>query len=53
MQKIDLIIGSYGITVFFCIVFLILVFRYDILLVSGPLSVIPLIFPLNQRKKCS
>lgn len=51
MQKIDLIIGSYGINLFFSIVFLMLVSRYDILLVSGTLAAIPLILTLNQRRK--
>jgi hypothetical protein len=50
MKKIDLIIGSYGITVIICNVFLILVNRYDMFVVSGILSVIPLILTMNQRR---
>jgi hypothetical protein len=51
MREIDLIIGSYCITVVFCNMFLVLAARYDILLITGILSIIPLILTLNQRRK--
>jgi hypothetical protein len=51
MKKIDLIIIGYAATLMIDYVFLILVQRIDILLVSGILALIPLIIALNQRRK--
>ena len=51
MKEIDLIISSYGFMVIFCTIFPIFVDRFDILLVAGTLSVIPLILTLNRRRK--
>ncbi|MFX0208121.1 MAG: hypothetical protein ACFFDT_19195 [Candidatus Hodarchaeota archaeon] len=51
MRMIDLILGSYGLTVVINLLFVVLVNRFDILLVTGPLAFIPLLFTLNQRRK--
>ncbi|MDX1798030.1 MAG: hypothetical protein R3255_05225 [Candidatus Lokiarchaeia archaeon] len=51
MKKIDLLIIGYAATLIIDFVFLILVQRFDILLISGILALIPLIVTLNQRRK--
>lgn len=51
MNKMDLIIGSCGVNIIVDIIFLFIVNRYDILLVSGSLSLIPLILSLISRRK--
>ncbi|MFX1508003.1 MAG: hypothetical protein ACFFDC_18095 [Promethearchaeota archaeon] len=51
MRMIDLILGSYGLTVVINLLFVVLVNRFDILLVTGSLAFIPLLFTLNQRRK--
>ena len=42
MKKIELIILSYATTLILDYIFLIIVQRFDILLISGPLALIPL-----------
>ncbi|MFX0007726.1 MAG: hypothetical protein ACFFA7_13495 [Promethearchaeota archaeon] len=51
MKKIDLLIIGYAVTLIIDFVFLIIVQRIDILLISGILALIPLIITLNQRRK--
>ncbi|MFW9820410.1 MAG: hypothetical protein ACFFE5_12435 [Candidatus Thorarchaeota archaeon] len=51
MKKIDLIIIGYALTLIIDFVFLIIVDRFDILLIPGLLALIPLIITLNQRRK--
>ena len=51
MKKIDLIIIGYAVMLILDFIFLIIVQRFDILLISGPLALIPLIITLIQRRK--
>ncbi|MFX1569051.1 MAG: hypothetical protein ACFFCV_11870 [Promethearchaeota archaeon] len=51
MKKIDLIIIGYAATLIMDFIFLIIVQRFDILVVSGPLALIPLIITLIQRRR--
>ncbi|MFX0058352.1 MAG: hypothetical protein ACFE85_14795 [Candidatus Hodarchaeota archaeon] len=51
MKRIDLIIIGYVITLILDFIFLIIVQRFDILLISGSLALIPLIITLIQRKR--
>jgi hypothetical protein len=51
MKKIDFIIIGYVATIILDFIFLIIVQRFDILLISGFLALIPLIITLNQRRK--
>jgi hypothetical protein len=50
MKKIDLIIIGYAATLLLDFIFLMIVQRFDILLISGPLALIPLIITLVRRK---
>ena len=50
MKKIDLIIIGYAVMLILDFIFLIIVQRFDILLISGPLALIPLIITLIRRK---
>ncbi|MFX0023839.1 MAG: hypothetical protein ACFE9S_16050 [Candidatus Hermodarchaeota archaeon] len=50
MKKIDLIIIGYATTLILDFIFLIIVQRFDILLISGLLALIPLIITLIQRR---
>ncbi|MFX0043475.1 MAG: hypothetical protein ACFE8L_11240 [Candidatus Hodarchaeota archaeon] len=50
MKRIDLIIIGYAATLILDFVFLTIVQRFDILLISGPLALIPLIVTLIRRK---
>jgi len=51
MKRIDLIIIGYTLTLILDFLFLIIVQRFDILLISGPLALIPLIITLIQRRR--
>jgi hypothetical protein len=51
MKSRDLIIGAYAIWVAYEITFLILAGRYDMLVFSAPLALIPLLIVLIQRRK--
>ncbi|MFX0155931.1 MAG: hypothetical protein ACFE9Q_15520 [Candidatus Hodarchaeota archaeon] len=51
MKKIDLIIIGYAATLILDFIFLIIVHRFDVLLISGPLALIPLIIALIQRRR--
>ena len=51
MKRIDLIIIGYAITLIIDFIFLMIVQRIDILLISGPLALIPLIMTLIRRKR--
>jgi hypothetical protein len=51
MKKIDLIIFGYAIFIIVDVIFLIIVRRFDILLISGPLAIIPLVITLIQRRR--
>jgi len=51
MKKIDLIIIGYAATLILDFIFLTIVQRFDVLLVSGPLALIPLIITLIQRRR--
>jgi len=51
MKRIDLIIIGYIATLILDFVFLIIVQRFDILLISGPLALIPLIITLIRRRR--
>ena len=51
MKKIDLIILGYAATLILDFIFLIIAQRFDILLISGPLALIPLIITLIRRKR--
>jgi hypothetical protein len=49
MKKIDYIIIGYTATLILDFIFLVIVQRFDILLISGFLALIPLIITLIQR----
>jgi len=51
MKRIDLIIIGYAATLILDFIFLMIVERFDILLISGPLALIPLIITLIRRKR--
>jgi len=51
MKKIDLIILGYAATLILDFIFLMIVQRFDILLISGSLALIPLIITLIRRKR--
>jgi len=51
MKRIDLIIIGYAATLIVDFIFLMIVQRFDILLISGPLALIPLIITLIQRRR--
>jgi len=51
MKKIDLIILGYAATLILDLIFLMIVQRFDILLISGILAFIPLILTLIRRKR--
>ena len=51
MKKIDLLIIGYLATLIVDFMFLIIVQRFDILIISGPLALIPLIITLIQRRR--
>jgi hypothetical protein len=51
MKKIDFLIIGYAATLILDFIFLILVHRFDILLISGSLALIPLIITLIRRKR--
>jgi len=51
MKRIDLIIIGYAATLILDFIFLTIVHRFDILLISGPLALIPLIITLIRRKR--
>ena len=51
MKKIDYLIIGYAATLILDYVFLVLVERFDVLLISGPLALIPLIISLIRRKR--
>ncbi|MFX0038800.1 MAG: hypothetical protein ACFFCY_11600 [Promethearchaeota archaeon] len=51
MNKIDLIIIGYTATLILDFIFLVLVQRFDILLISGSLALIPLIITLIRRMR--
>ena len=51
MKRIDLIIIGYAATLILDFIFLMIVQRFDILLISGPLALIPLIITLIQRRR--
>jgi len=51
MKKIDLIIIGYAATLILDFIFLMIVQRLDVLLISGPLALIPLIITLIRRKR--
>jgi hypothetical protein len=50
MKKIDLIIIGYALTLLLDFIFLIIVQRFDIFLISGFLALIPLIITLIRRR---
>lgn len=50
MRKIDFIIIGYSTLLILDFIFLIIVQRFDILLISGSLALIPLIITLIQRR---
>jgi hypothetical protein len=45
----SIIIGVYGLLIFSKMFFLIATLRFDMLIISGPISLIPLIFILFRR----
>jgi hypothetical protein len=51
LKKIDLILIGYVLTLIIDFIFLIIVHRYEIIFISGPLALIPLIITLIQRKR--
>jgi len=51
MKRIDLIIIGYAAMLILDFIFLMIVQRFDILLISGPLALIPLIITLIRRKR--
>ncbi|MFX1380674.1 MAG: hypothetical protein ACFFA4_16445 [Promethearchaeota archaeon] len=51
MKNIDLIIVGYALILLLDFIFLIIVQRFDILLIAGPLALIPLIMTLIRRSK--
>ncbi|MFX1601336.1 MAG: hypothetical protein ACFFB6_12125 [Promethearchaeota archaeon] len=51
MKKIDLIIWGYLAILMVDFIFLIIVHRFDILLISGSLALIPLIITLIRRRR--
>ncbi|MFX1355911.1 MAG: hypothetical protein ACFFA8_01380 [Promethearchaeota archaeon] len=51
MKKIDYIIIGYAATLILDFIFLMIVHRFDILLISGSLALVPLIITLIQRKR--
>ncbi|MFW9877646.1 MAG: hypothetical protein ACFFG0_31555 [Candidatus Thorarchaeota archaeon] len=51
MKKIDLIIIGYGALLILDFIFLTVVQRFDVLLISGPLALIPLIITLVRRMR--
>jgi hypothetical protein len=51
MKLIDLIIIGYAAMIFFNFIFLIIVQRFDILLISGSLALIPLILTLLRKER--
>ncbi|MFX1303625.1 MAG: hypothetical protein ACFFBV_11650 [Promethearchaeota archaeon] len=51
MKKIDLIIWGYAATLILDFIFLMIVQRFDVLLISGPLALIPFIITLIRRKR--
>ena len=51
MKRIDLIIIGYAAMLILDFIFLMIVQRFDILLISGPLALIPLIITLIQRRR--
>ena len=50
MKKIDLLMIGFAAILVLDFIFLIIVQRFDILLISGPLALIPLIITLIRRK---
>lgn len=51
MKRIDLIIIGYAVLLILDFIFLTVVQRFDVLLISGPLALIPLIITLVQRMR--
>lgn len=51
MKRIDLIIIGYAAMLLLDFIFLIIVQRFDVLFISGPLALIPLIITLIQRRR--
>lgn len=51
MKRIDLIIIGYAAMLILDFIFLMIVQRFDILLISGPLALIPLIITLIRRER--
>ncbi|MFX1574227.1 MAG: hypothetical protein ACFFB0_15905 [Promethearchaeota archaeon] len=51
MKRIDLLIIGYAVILIVDFIFLLVVDRFDVLLISGPLALIPLIITLIQRKR--
>ncbi|MFX1457689.1 MAG: hypothetical protein ACFFDB_20165 [Promethearchaeota archaeon] len=51
MRRIDFLILGYAFMLILDFVFLIVVIRLDVLLISGPLALIPLIITLIRRRR--
>ncbi|MFW9823338.1 MAG: hypothetical protein ACFFE4_10405 [Candidatus Thorarchaeota archaeon] len=51
MKRIDFLILGYVFMLLLDFVFLIVVLRFDVLFISGPLALIPLIVTLIRRRK--
>jgi len=51
MKKIDLLILGYAVMLIIDFIFLIIMRRFDILVISGSLALIPLLITLIQRKR--
>jgi hypothetical protein len=51
MKKIDLIVIGYAAMLILDYIFLMIVQKFDVLLISGPLALIPLIITLIRRKR--
>ncbi|MHA2009991.1 MAG: hypothetical protein ACXABO_21205 [Promethearchaeota archaeon] len=51
MKRIDLLIIGYAFVLFLDFIFLMIVQRFEILLSSGPLALIPLVITLIRRRR--